>query len=91
MTTIPDLAESLQGIVAFELSRGNSIIRVDRPAGTRCPLAVIFARPVDINGFRAQGALPSGVETWVNRDAHYPLESGYVCDRTRHAIAGPIH
>jgi len=90
MTNIPDLAESLSGIMAFELARGNAIVRVDRPAGSRCPLAVIFARPLDIAGFKASHDLPSSVDTWQNRDSHYPLEAGYICERTRHAIAGPL-
>ena len=90
MSDVPDLTESLAGALAFELARGNSVERVDRPAGSRCPLAVIMARPLDIVGYTAAHGLPTGVDTWENRDSHYPLERGYVCGRTRHAISGPI-
>lgn len=90
MTDIPDLAENLSAILAFELARGNTVVRIDRPAGSRCPLAVILARPLDIAGFKSSHGLPSSVDTWENRDSHYPLEAGYICERTRHALAGPL-
>jgi hypothetical protein len=83
------LSTRLDGIVEFELQRGNSIERIDRPAGWNCPLAVIFRMPLDIVGFQAVAGIPSGVRTWQNRDTHYPLETGYVCEQTNHAIAGP--
>ena len=89
MESITDLAESLRGVLAFELARGNTIVRVDRPAGSNCPLAVILARPLDVAGFKADHGLPADVDTWVNRDSHYPLEAGYFCERTHHALAGP--
>ncbi|MFT3800990.1 MAG: hypothetical protein QM766_07195 [Burkholderiaceae bacterium] len=90
MTSIPDLTENLSAILAFELARGNTVIRVDRPAGSRCPLAVILAQPLDIAGFKANHVLSTGVDTWENRDSHYPLEAGYICERTRHVLAGPL-
>jgi hypothetical protein len=90
MNEVPGLSERLRSIVEYELARGNSIVRVDKPAGTRCPLAVVFAKPLDITGFKGGAALPPGIDTWENRDRHYPLETGYVCERTRHAISGPI-
>jgi hypothetical protein len=90
MTDISDLAESLREILAFELARGNTVVRVDRPAGSRCSLAVILASPMDIAGFRVSHEVPSSVDTWQNRDSHYPLEAGYICERTRHALAGPL-
>ena len=89
MDALADLSENLRSILRFELDRGNSILRVDRPAGTRCSLAVVFARPLDINGFKTQHGLPTGVSTWKNADSHYPLEAGFSCSSTRHAIAGP--
>jgi hypothetical protein len=90
MADIPDLAKSLQGALDFELARGNTVVRIDRPAGSRCPLAVILARPLAIALFKASNGLPDGVGTWENRDSHYPLEAGYICERTRHALAGPL-
>ena len=89
MNNVPELSEELRSIVEFELARGNSIVRIDRPAGDRCPLAVIFANPLDIGGFKSSHTVSAGVSTWENRDGHYPLETGYVCERSRHAVAGP--
>lgn len=90
MVNVQGLSAELQPVVDFELRRGNRIERVDRPAGTRCALAVIFALPLDIAGFQASSQMPKGVKTWQNLDGHYPLEAGYVCEITRHAIAGPL-
>lgn len=84
------ISESLRVIVGYELARGNAVERVDEPAGSRCPLAVIFTKPLDFQGFKKCYAMPPGVVTWENLDPHYPLEAGYLCERTRHAIGGPI-
>jgi len=90
MTDIAALAESLRPVLEFELARGNTVVRVDSPAGSRCPLAVIFARPLDFAGFSSAHTLPSTVDMWQNGDSHYPIEAGYICERTRHALAGPL-
>jgi hypothetical protein len=89
MNAIDELAVSLQPIVEFELARDNRVARIDKPAGTKCPLAVIFTLPLDMAGFRMAQGLPAHVKTWENRDPHYSLEAGYVCEVTRHALAGP--
>jgi len=90
MNKVIGLSEALQPIYDYEISRGNHVDRVDRPAGTNCPLAVIFHTRLDVTGFISTHGLPSDVKTWENRDRHYPLEKGYVCERTRHALAGPL-
>jgi hypothetical protein len=90
MESIPGLSTSLQPVLTFEVSRGNRVARIDRPAGSRCPLAVILERPLDFVAFRGKHALTDGVRTWENRDSHYPLEAGYVCEATGHAVVGPI-
>jgi len=90
MDAVPNLSKNLQVILEFELARGNSIARIDPPAGTRCPLAVILSGSLDILGFRATHSFPTAVATWENRDTHYPLETGYVCEQTWHTIAGPL-
>ena len=88
---VQDLSANLRGVLEFEVAHGNSIVRVDRPAGSQCPLAVIFAQPLGMVEFNAcNNNMASGVETWENRDTHYPLEAGYICKRTRHTVAGPI-
>jgi hypothetical protein len=90
MNRIPDLSETLWPIFDYEVSRGNQIVRIDKPAGSSCPLAVIFSMSLDIQGYIAAHGLPNGVNTWENRDSHYPLEKGYFCEHTRHALAGPF-
>jgi hypothetical protein len=90
MDAVPNLSKSLQAILEFELARGNTIVRVDQPAGSRCPLAVVLLRPLNIDSFKAAHRLPANVGTWENHDSHYPLEAGYVCEQTRHAISGPL-
>lgn len=89
MTLVTHLSSNLRPIFDYEIGRGNSVERIDRPAGTKCPLAVIFSKPLDIEGFARVHGLPQSVSTWSNRDKHYPLEDGYVCEETRHALAGP--
>jgi hypothetical protein len=91
MNGVPGLSERLRGILEYELARGNLIARIDSPAGTRCPFAVVLAKPLDIRGYKDKHGLPAGTDTWENHDRHYPLEAGFVCERTRHAIAGPIN
>ena len=90
MNQIFDLSNTLKGIYDYEIGRGNRVERVDRPAGSNCPLAVIFHAPFDVSGFVTIYGLPDGVKTWENRDRHYPLEKGYVCERTGHALAAPL-
>lgn len=90
MELIADLSDRLRPIVDFEIARGNNIRRIERPAGSNCPLAVIFALPLDIQGFRSKGGLPEDVRIWENRDTHDALEAGYFCEHTHHAVAGPL-
>ena len=90
MKTAPDLSQKLKAILAFELTRGNAVVRVDRPAGSTCPLAVILLRRLDFRGYKAKHHLPDNVEIWESRDPHYPFEAGYFCNETRHSITGPL-
>lgn len=90
MNQVRDLSEALKKIYEYEIGRGNQIERVDRPAGSNCPLAIIFRAPLDVSGFVIAYGMPTGVKTWENRDSHYPLEKGYVCESTHHALAGPL-
>lgn len=90
MNDLTYLSNTLKPLVDFELQKGNEVVRIDSPAGTKCPLAVIFKLPLDFTGYEEVNGKPNGVDKWVNRDGHYSLEAGYVCLRTRQAIAGPI-
>jgi hypothetical protein len=84
------LTPSLQAVYDLELSLGNLLDRIEEPAGDRCPLAVIFKRPLHKAAIESTLALPSIVEWWESRDPHYSIEGGYVCNETRHAISGPL-
>ena len=90
MGTPTDLSPALAPILAAELARGNRVVRVDVPAGTRCPMAVVLALPLDRRAIESGAGLPSTVRFWESRDLHYPVEAGYVCESTRHTLAGPI-
>lgn len=82
------LSPTLLPIYDLEISKGNIIERVDKPAGTLCPLAVIFKKTlhyVEIKDLRLQPE----VQKYENKDRHYPLESGFFCKRSRHVVAGP--
>lgn len=85
-----NLSDALRPIAEYELRRGNTVIRVDAPAGSDCPLAIVFALPLDTVAYRRDIGLPEEINTWSNSDSHYDLEAGYICTRSRHVIAGPL-
>jgi hypothetical protein len=87
---IEKLSPDLRPIVELELSLGNAIHCVQTEGWSRCPLAVAFERPLHFVEIAARLKLPDTVERWENRDPHYDIEAGFSCEKTRHAIAGPI-
>lgn len=84
------LSTDLQAIYDLEISLGNTVARIDEPAGSICPYAIIFATPLHLDEINSQIALPPTVEFWISTDPHYPLENGYSCEKTHHVIAGPL-
>ena len=84
------LSTNLQGIYDLELALGNTVVRVDEPAGDRCPLAIIFKNPLHKGEIESTLKLSLTVKWWESRDPHYPMEGGYGCDETDHALAGPL-
>jgi hypothetical protein len=84
------LSEGLLPVYKLELSLGNVVARIDCPAGTKCPYAVILKNKINHKAIKEQLELHSSISKWENRDRHYPLESGYSCEKTRHAISGPM-
>lgn len=83
------LTKELRSIYDLEIQLGNSVLRVDEPAGTKCPFAVVFARPLHFSEIRKALMLSSDIEIWKNTDAHYPREAGFYSQKTKQAIAGP--
>jgi hypothetical protein len=87
---ISQLCADLRGIYEYEIEHGNAVLRVDEPAGTECPYAVIFAENLRICGTVGTGKIPTVVRYWESRDPHYPAEVGFVCTEHRHVVAGPV-
>ena len=87
---IDELSKNLRNIYEYEVALGNEVLRVDEPAGSNCPLAVVFRQPLHFTEIAANLVVPAAVERWENRDTHYSLEAGFVCRESRHSIAGPL-
>lgn len=85
------LSQDLLPIYQLELERGNEVERVDEPAGTNCPYAVVFKKPLHKAEIEEMLDLSPSVKYWESRDPHYSKEAGYRSETTRHAIAGPIN
>lgn len=83
------LSNDLMPIYQLELQLGNQVARVDTPAGTLCPLAVIFREPLHLDEIGKRLKVAASVTKWVNDDPHYPLETGFASNISKHAIAGP--
>lgn len=84
------LSDDLRPIHDLEIELGNAVVRIDAPAGTACPLAVVFRDPIHFEAAAARLALPDSVDRWINRDPHYPIEEGYYSKISRHTLAGPL-
>jgi len=84
------LSGNLLPIFKIELELGNCVERVDCPAGTKCPYAVVMKKKINHKEIERRLELTNKVRKWENRDRHYDLESGYACEKTKHVIAGPL-
>jgi len=84
------LSKNLRPIYEYELQSGNSVVSVDEPAYTDCPLEVVFRDPLHFDDISRYLSLPDAVEKWENRDTHYPLQAGFYCNETKHSLAGPL-
>lgn len=89
-TSMSKLSQDLVPIYCLELELGNEVVRIDEPAGTKCPYAVVFGRPLHKREIEMQLKLPRSVRYWECRDPHYAKEAGYLSEVTRHGIAGPL-
>jgi len=88
---MPNLSQDLLPIYQLELARGNEVARVDEPAGTKCPYAVVFKGALHKDEIERELELSSSVKYWESRDPHYPQEAGYYSEATGHAVSGPIN
>jgi hypothetical protein len=84
------LAAELVPIYELELRLGNAVNYVAEPAGTACPYAVVFKRPLHKEDIERELRLAPTVCYWESHDPHYPIEAGYQCAITRHSISGPL-
>ncbi len=84
------LSKNLISIYDLELKLGNQILRIDEPAGTKCPFAVVFRDPLHFEKISQELKLPRSVHRWENRDRHYPLEASFVCEETGHVVSGSL-
>jgi hypothetical protein len=89
-----NLSPDLLPLAELELSLGNTITRVDQPAGSTCPYAVNFKDRLhrkDIEQAMEQSAdISLHIRRWESRDPHYEVQGGYTTDVLRHCIAGPL-
>jgi hypothetical protein len=84
-----ELSADLRPIYELELRLGNQLVGVGSPAGTACPLAIIFRDSIHFQEIGERLELPASVIRWDNTDSHYPIESGYRSSTSGHALAGP--
>ena len=83
------LSDDLLPIYHLELQLGNQVVRVDSPAGTLCPLAVIFRDPLHFEEIGRRLPIAASIARWTSSDPHYPLESGFSSTISNQAITGP--
>jgi len=83
------ISEELKQIIELELKLGNLIERIDEPAGSQCPKAIIFKNKLHLDKIRRL-KLSADIKFWENHDAHYPLECGFNSTSTKETIVGPL-
>jgi hypothetical protein len=84
------LSANLQPIYDLEIRLGNAVVGIGEPAGSDCPLAIMFQRPLHRAEIESTLSLSPAVKWWENHDSHYSIEGGYQCAETRHTVAGPL-
>ena len=86
------LSVHLQPIYDLELSLGNSVVRIEEPAGSTCPLAIIFKNPLHRTEIESNMRILPPIHWLESRDEHYSRdgEGAYKCNETGHAVIGPL-
>ena len=90
MHSMRHLSPDLRPIVDLELELGNTVERIDEGAWTICKFAVVMTRALHVKEINRRLELPPTVKYWESEDPHYPIEAGYTCDTTTHAVSGPL-
>ena len=88
---IANLSPFLLPLYELEIELGNCVLRVDRNAWSNCPLAVVFRNPLNFKIAMDEVEIPHCVKQWENRDPHYCIEAGWICEHSRHSLSGPLH
>lgn len=86
------LSADLQPLYDMELEAGNSVVRVDEPAGTLCPLAIVMKNPIDKDRLgKCVQSIPS-IFWHENNDQHYEAHGmgGYTSTESRQFLYGPL-
>jgi hypothetical protein len=87
-----ELCDHLRTVVDLELQLGNTIRSVDAPAGTRCPVAVVFLNVLHRTEIE-RVLRPTAPISWHdNADPHFEVAgtAGYFCEEDRHFVYGPV-
>ena len=86
------LSADLKPIYELEVDLGNKVLRIDEPAGTRCPFAIVFASPIHKKEIETMLVIPNSVSWHESADQHYERYgmAGYFSIETRHFVYGPM-
>ena len=84
------LSKDLLPIYELELALGNELDRIDEPAGSKCPYAIVFKYPLHKREIDSTLILTSHVRYGETHDSHYGLDTHYFSDESRHAVIGPL-
>ena len=86
------LSADLQPLYDMELEAGNIVDRVDEPAGTLCPLAIVMKSPLNKSRLRERAQSIPSVFWHENSDQHYEVHGmgGYSSRESRQFLYGPL-
>jgi hypothetical protein len=87
MTDVTEFDAELKKILELEVSNGNSIKYLSRPAGTDCPFGIWLEKPIDHKRVDANLNLSTDIELWEYTDKIYGHEKGYFSKLSKHNLA----
>lgn len=83
------ICEHLAPLLEHELSEGNAVTGCET-GWSAVNLAMNLEKPLDISFYEEYLKAMPDLEIWENRDSHYSVQKGIVCNICRHSIAGPL-